>query len=45
MTKRDLIKVACEQLEKLWKTIDTMMEDEQVTIFNFGGNFNKKAAH
>lgn len=44
-SKPDLIKAANEQFQKMWKLIDSMTDDEQSAIFNFGDNFNKKEAH
>jgi hypothetical protein len=44
-TKIDLIKVANEQFEKMWKLIDSMTDDEQNTTFNFGDISDKKEAH
>lgn len=45
MTKSDLLKDAVVQFEKLWKLIDSMSENEQVSTFNFGDNFSQKEAH
>lgn len=42
-TKPELIKTANEQFEKMWKLIDSMTEDKQNSIFNFGGNIGKEA--
>ena len=34
-----------KEFEKLWKLIDSMSENEQVSTFNFGDNFSQKEAH
>lgn len=44
-TKSDLIKAANEQFEKMWKLIESMTEEKQTAIFNFGEDFNRKEAH
>jgi len=44
-TKSDLLKAAAEQFEKLWKLIESMPENEQTAVFNFGDTFVKKEAH
>lgn len=44
-TKQELIQVANEQFEKMWNLIDSMGDEEQNAIFNFGDEFNGKEAH
>jgi len=44
-TKDELINAANEQFEKMWKLIDSMTENEQNAVFNFGEDFNKTEAH
>jgi len=43
-TKPDLIKVANEQSEKMWKLVDSMSDDEQRATFNFGDGADRKEA-
>ena len=44
-TKAALITAANEQFENMWKLIDSMTNDEQNSVFNFGDSFNKTEAH
>jgi hypothetical protein len=41
-TKADLITAANGQFEKLWKLIDSMMEEEKNATFAFGDDFLQK---
>lgn len=45
VSKPDLIKAANEQFENMWKLIDSMTDNEQNAVFNFGDGFDKKEAH
>jgi hypothetical protein len=42
-TKPDLIRVANEQFEKMWKLIDSMSDTTQNVTFNFGAEMGKEA--
>ncbi|MDR1044444.1 MAG: ClbS/DfsB family four-helix bundle protein [Candidatus Adiutrix sp.] len=42
-TKPNLIKTANEQFEKMWNLIDSMPDDEQNAIFNFGEGYGPEA--
>ncbi|MDR1204780.1 MAG: ClbS/DfsB family four-helix bundle protein [Peptococcaceae bacterium] len=42
-TKPDLIQAANGQFEKMWGMIDSMPDDEQNAIFNFGAGYGKEA--
>jgi len=44
-TKSELSKAANEQFQKMWKLIDSLSEDEQNAIFDFGDISDKKEAH
>ena len=44
-TKPDLIKMANEKFDNIWKLINDMTDDERNAAFNFGDSFNKKEAH
>ena len=44
-TKNDLITAANEQFSKMWVLIDSMTQDEQHAIFNFGDTLTKPEAH
>lgn len=44
-TKLDLIQTASEQFEKMWALVDSMTDDGQSAIFNFGDDFKGKEAH
>lgn len=43
-TKSDLLESANTQFEKLWKLIDTLPEEQQAMVFDFG-DFQGKEAH
>lgn len=42
-TKKDLIFLGENQFEKIWKIIDSMSDEEQKAIFNFGGEVGKES--
>jgi hypothetical protein len=44
-TKVDLIKSANEQFDKMWKLVDSMSQQQQMTVFNFDGASLGKEAH
>lgn len=44
-TKEELVSAATEQFEKLWKLIDSMTEEEQRAVLEFGDMTKKKEAH
>ena len=44
-TKKDLIEAANSNFEKLWKSIDSMTDNELNTEFDFSGDLKKKEAH
>jgi hypothetical protein len=44
-TKTDLIKSANEQIDKMWKIVDSMTPQQQITTFNFDGETLGKEAH
>ncbi len=44
-TKIDLLKAANTQFDTLWEVINSLGEDPQSIMFNFGENFHKKEAH
>ena len=44
-TKTELIKAGNEQFAKMWELIDSLTEDEQNTLFNFGTDDKRKEAH
>ena len=44
-TKAELIKAADEQYQSMWKLVDSITDNAQSIVFDFGNDFDKKEAH